>query len=149
MKDSLQRLRDLSPKVNKTCDEATKVVREVEKFLTDSKVTVPAEVVVQAVQVSPKKRELTTLCFGRLDSSFRIAVKREEETEFVDGRNMVDYAIKTTDETPWLECPRDLKLSTFPKLPELLKNIGEEVEKSLKNAEDAMPEIEKVLASLK
>jgi hypothetical protein len=131
LNQSLNRLRGLAPELNKTSDEAARLVLQVETLLTkELAIGVVAEVAVHSRQLSAKKVEFTSLAHTRLDGKFRIAVVVERRTEFVNDRNFPDYAWETVSETPWAECPRDVKLETFPKLPDLLKSIIENAEKA-------------------
>jgi hypothetical protein len=150
LRTPLNKLKELAPQVNRLADEAAKTVREIEQLLADKLgLTVSAETGVSYIQTSTQTAEHTNLAYRRVGGKFRIAVVKERCTNFVNDRNWADTAWKTLDETPWLECPRDEKLATFPKLPKLLEAIVEAVEKSVAAVQQAQPEVEAVLNSMK
>jgi hypothetical protein len=140
----------LAPQLNRLADEAARAVREIERLLADDLgSSVPAEVLVHTSRKFPDVEEHTSLAYRRVGGKFRIAVVRERCTDFVNQENFADRAWKTLSETPWLECPRDEKLMTFPKVPELLDEIAANVEQSIAAIHVARPAVEAALNSLK
>jgi len=124
---SLTRLREVIPKLNKAADEAALVVQEVERTLAELGAGITAEVEVSFRQKTPKIGEHILLACRRVQSSgkaaFRVVVVERQKTEFKDVNDNEAWADEDKDVTPWSECARDIKLATFPKLPELLAQM--------------------------
>src|SRR5262245_42976811 len=137
LKNSLQALREIAPNLNKMSDEAAKIIRETERALQELNLGIAAEVVVSSENKSSKVTEWTSLAFKRAPfdpgekTLFRVMVVEERSTDFGDDRNFSQRAWKITSETPWLECSRDVKLATFPKLPALLEELIKVAKESL------------------
>jgi hypothetical protein len=135
LNQSLERLRSLAPEVNKAANSAAKIVEQVESLLTNElSLGVRAEVTVSSQNISKTKSEYTSLSYRRIKGKYRIAVVTGLFTEFADSNNIHDQAWETMSETPWAECSRDVKLESFPKLPELLRAIIAEAERVQKKA---------------
>jgi len=115
----------------------------------DLKLSIVGNVTVDRRDTSPKTADFTSLVYRRVEGKFRIAVEEGTQTAFADENNWASHAWKVRSEVPWLECPRDVKLKTFPKLPQLLLDITKNVEKVIADVEKAKPEVEEVLHSLK
>ncbi|MBM4071399.1 MAG: hypothetical protein FJ271_21045 [Planctomycetes bacterium] len=137
IKKSLQSLRKLAPELNRAADDATALVRDIEKALQELDLGVRASVQVLKMEDD----EFACLTFKRIGGKFRIAVAIDEPED--DGESW-----KTVSETPWLECPRDLKLKTFPQLPALLADIETQVQRTVKSITEAGPAVRELLKSL-
>ena len=155
-KQSIERLRTLSPQLNESTDEANRVVAMVETFLNDEcSIGLPAEVVVCKVTKrietpsdnryeDPKTTtavEYTTLNYERVDGTFRIAVEVGLSHEGGDEWEQ-------TSLTPWASCPRSVKLATFPKLGDLLTEICESTEKAIEQTTETSKAVEEILGAL-
>ena len=140
--NSLKKLQEIAPELNRVADSAAKIVQEVETMLTKLGIGVSASALVGEFPKSPKVREITNLAYGRISGKFRIAVVVEKEVDY-DAQGGGEYtASNTISETPWLECPRDVKLATFPFLPALLQEL-------IKNAESAKANVEKAQEAIR
>jgi hypothetical protein len=120
----LQRLGTVAKSLNEVSDEITKVVQGVESHLSEQlRIGVRAGVLIEH-----DENEDASICidyslvYGRHGSSFRFYVVH---TVDCDGNN------QGRTETLWANCPRDLKLMAFQKLPELLDAIATNAEKLL------------------
>jgi hypothetical protein len=142
IKQSLSQLREVIPQLNKAADEAAAIVQSVEKELAELGVGIEAEVLIAGQHKTKTVKEYlgerpwfsasnTSLAYRRVQagakSAFRITVVVEKEN---------------VDATPWSECPRDVKLASFPKLPELL-------EKLIANAMEAKETVEAATATVR
>lgn len=112
-----KRLEAAAGKLNQVSDAACAAVKRVETWLLANSVGGPASV---------EGDDGYTLVYARCGSKFRVAV--------VTGDR---------DMTPWNDCPRDVKLATFPLLPKLLRAIVDAVEKQVATtkAESVIAEI--------
>src|SRR5262245_14975669 len=107
LRESLETLRKLTPRINAVTDLAAETVREVESFLSDEcSAGIPARVL--AEDYDPSSEAGLFLEYRRVGSRFRIAVVELAE----DGSDEF--------EKPWTDCARTLKLKTFRLLPTLL-----------------------------
>jgi hypothetical protein len=117
----LDRLQTLARSLNAASDEISKVVHGVEAHLSDTlHLGVTASVLIEEQEdptgtISIRRR----LVYGRHGPKFRLFIT---ETTSVDG-NRDDY-----EETAWANCPRDMKLLSFQKLPELLDELATQME---------------------
>lgn len=120
----LDRLATLARSLNSVSDEIAKVVQGVEAHLSDTlHIGISA-----AVLIEKDEDPSETVCikrmlvYGRYGPKFRLFVT---ETTSCDGSR------DGYEETLWANCPRDMKLLTFTKLPELLDELAVQVEKVL------------------
>ena len=150
LRKSVDKLRTLSPQLNKATDDANRVVQLVEKFLNDEcKVGLPCFVTIWSAQPdgdyqgSSDDYKGLFLGYERHGGSFRIVVQRNESSLDQDGHESI-----VQDTRPWTESTRGEKLKTFSRLPELLDAIVAEAERTIKSAEDATDTIEKMMAVL-
>ena len=125
LKDALKRLSAISPKLNAATDEAAGVVAVVETFLNETcsiglSVDVPLEGVSEAGSHAP-----AALSYRRVEGRYRLAVVIWATDEPDRG----DQAKGGLLVRPWVSAPRDLKLRSFSKLPELLTQLAEEAER--------------------
>ncbi|MFI5461449.1 MAG: hypothetical protein ACHRXM_39110 [Isosphaerales bacterium] len=120
----LDRLQALAKSLNAVSDEISKVVQGVESYLSDQlHIGIRAEVLIEKDE-DPSE----TICiqrklvYGRYGPKFRL---------FVTQITSVDGSRDHYEETLWANCPRDVKLLSFTKLPELLDELAVQVEKVL------------------
>jgi hypothetical protein len=147
LRTNLARLKALMIQANRLADEGAKTVREIETALGETPIA--AEVFVDRHHTSPKASEETILAFKRIGGKFRIAIVKARRTEFTNSEGLVESATAIFGETPWLECSRDDKLATFPKLLELLIEIGKNAEKAIVAMQEAQPAVKAALESLR
>jgi predicted nucleotidyltransferase len=124
LRPRLDRLKSLAKSLNEVSDEISKVVQGVEAYLSDQlRIGVTASVLIER-----EEDPTETICFrrelvyGRFGPKFRLYVA--EITSVDGGRNELE-------QTPWANCPRDMKLLAFQKLPELLDELAVQVERLL------------------
>jgi hypothetical protein len=143
---SLKKLREIAPQLNKAADDASAIVKEVETELTRLNIGIEAEAWVRSTNKTETNCENVSLVYRRVRNSFRIAVLIQKGTQIWDERGESDMAWETITETPWAECPRELKVESFPHLPELLENIVSNAESAKTKVEAAQAEIRKLLS---
>ena len=156
-KQSIDRLRTLSPKLNKATDEANRVVAMVETFLNDEcSIGLASDVVVSQTDVrldadddtGSFATEYISLSYERVDGTFRIAVKVERDHEGVDDNNVRRNELEIVSVTPWASCPRATKLDTFPKLAELLNAICKNTEQAIEQTAETSKAVKGILDAL-
>jgi hypothetical protein len=124
LRPRLERLEALAKNLNAVSDEISKVVLGVESHLSDTlRIGVAASVIIEKDEDPSGTvciyRELT---YGRHGSKFRLFIT---ETTSCEGSR--DHL----EETLWANCPRDMKLLSFQKLPELLDALAAGMERLL------------------
>ena len=142
LKAAIKSIETTVPNLNKAVDQAGQLVRQVEAFLERQKLGVAAEVVVESRNLAEessdgesldKFKEYLSLAYSRVGGKFRIAVVTEKVRDGADLNGNLAYFTEVIDETPWLNSSRDMRLRTFPKLPDLLKVLAESAEASEKS----------------
>jgi hypothetical protein len=106
----LSQIQHLTPQLNDATDEAGQAVRQIETFLDKCGVGLFFSLVV----LENDDAEAVHLLYQRVRDRFRIAVRVQ---------NMPAMAMRDDTPVPWAECPRPIKMLTFPYVPELLKVI--------------------------
>jgi hypothetical protein len=124
LRPRLDRLASLARSLNEVSDEIAKVVQGVESHLSDTlHIGIRA-----AILIERDEDPSDTICikrmlvYGRYGPKFRL---------FVTCTTSIDGSRDQYEETLWANCPRDMKLLTFTKLPELLDELALQVEKVL------------------
>ncbi len=128
LRPRLDRLQTLAKSLNAVSDEISKVVQGVEAHLSDTlRIGVTASVLIEREEDPTEtvciRRELV---YGRFGPKFRLYVA---EITAVDGCQ------DQLEQTPWANCPRDMKLLSFQKLPELLDELAKQMEGLLDQAD--------------
>ncbi|MHC4129398.1 MAG: hypothetical protein ACYSWT_05560 [Planctomycetota bacterium] len=117
----LSQIEHLTPQLNDATNEAGQAVRQIESFLEKCGVGLFFCLVV----MENEDDEAIHLLYQRVRDRFRIAVRVQ---------NMPAAAIRDNTLVPWAECPRNIKMLTFPYVPELLKvivgGLAAEIEKT-------------------
>lgn len=138
---SLKKLHSLASELNKAADDATVLVRDIEKLLAqDLNLSVAAEVHAPSVV---SQADEAYLSYTRVGGKFRIAVTHWE----IRGAKTLDETWRSVSEIPWLECSRDVKLQSFPELPRLLEEIIKQAGLALESLSKATPAVKELLAS--
>lgn len=134
---SVVRLKKSTVRLNKTADDATRIVLGVEAFLS-RQCTVG---VAACILVSHKLTELdgsmqsTSLCYESYRGKYRIAVS-------------VGNGDEPSSSRPWSDADRIVQLETVKMLPELLVRISEVVDARISAAEDATASVSEVLQAV-
>lgn len=129
----IELLRKLSLQLNSLSEELNQTVLAVEHFLG---VTCSLGISVGALVEADSSEELQTyLEYRRVGGKFRIAVVEIAEQGEINVR-------------PWSDCPRDEKLKTFAKLPDLLANLAETIQVRIKQALEARQSVKPILEGL-
>jgi hypothetical protein len=123
LRPRLDRLQELSKQVNVATDDAGRVVQGVESYLTDvlrlgtrASIRLEFERDEEGFFWSEKRLE-----YGRYGPKYRIYV--------VDAGEQQGHYAQT--ETLWANCPRDVKLMAFERLPDLLDELIRTLEGTL------------------
>jgi hypothetical protein len=142
-------LRGINPRLNSVTDQATEIVKSVEKTLVDElKIGVDAsEWFLSEPGGEPGVTRDHYLAFDRVGSAgHRIHVW------IVTARNTSDEngeAVRTTrlgeERILWPSCSRELKLKAFEKLPELLDKIIKSAESLLQTADETVSKIKEMI----
>lgn len=139
LRNAIDSLRNLSPRLNKITDEANDIVRDVESFLNEEcSIGVTACVNVEYFgdpnEGSSGGRYLE---YRRVGPRFRIAIVVADE-------NGEDVSVK-----PWADSPRHEKLDSFKVLPDLIGEIAKKVEESIAAVENTTKSVASTLATLR
>lgn len=152
LRDSLNQLRKLSPKLNKVTDEAAATVAAIEKFLNqECSIGIPAE-----VDAWTADEESLSLGYRRCAGQFRIVVIERSLAMSVDDN---DNRVPATDdggfqiwntvgEVPWSENTRVNKLRTFPSLPQLLNRIAEVATSTIEATEKTAAIVKQIVGTI-
>ncbi len=142
LRPRLDRLQELSKKVNAATDDAGRIVQGVESYLNDIlHLGVRASIVIEAFE-RPEEfyRAEKQLVYGRYGPKFRIFVTHTVENE---------GSLDVNEETLWANCPRDQKLLAFNYLPALLDELVERLETTLEQVESNSETIQALLPPVK
>ena len=125
-KEKMNRLTQVSNDLNLIVDSAAGIVRKFETIFSDCHLGVDAQIECSTAGDRP------SLAYTRVRGRYRIAVVRM----FVgpDGED--------SEAVAWLEASRELRLATFPMLPQLIRNIALSVEEQERN----LPKVKSVIA---
>ncbi|AMV25338.1 hypothetical protein VT84_13135 [Gemmata sp. SH-PL17] len=139
---AIERLRTSTQRLNAATDAAAQLLKDVEAFLEEANVGVPASVSLgygayDAEAESPDWEDF--LSYRRLNSKFRIALIRR------------DISSKPFTETvrAWSECTRDEKIDILAALPDLLIEISKRVNEKIDRAELVLTSIAPQLSTKK
>lgn len=124
LENSIDRLRESTARLNAISDETSFAVQAVETFLRkEISVGITAWVIVDKEVLDEKAGHIKYLMLGfdRHQGEYRILVS--------SGTNVDDYITK-----PWMECNRKTKLQTVEKLPELITEVTNQVDKQVEQA---------------
>ena len=141
LRDQIALLRDLTPKLNAVTDEAARIVQAVEHFLTEEcKLGLPVFVIIDREERNNGFDFERHLEYARIDGKFRLLVSDVEVHP--DGNRTV------FSRTPWVNCPRDLKLASFEFIPQLFEEIPKRVKRRIEVSERAAKSVKQLLQDL-
>jgi hypothetical protein len=147
---SIDRLRKLSPTLNKATDEAKGVVKTVEKFLNeDCGIGLPTYLSIETKRPQGCTDDLDdfeglSIGFDKVNEiHFGIVVQRNTSSEDESVPRHIEK-----NRTPWHMCPRAEKLKTLPYLPRLLETIADEAERSIKSVSEVKKTIDAMMKAL-
>jgi hypothetical protein len=135
LRDAIEALRAVSPRLNSITDLANETVRDVERFLNEEcSIGIPASL---KIDEDVERGIVTFLEYRRVGPRFRIAVVviREDGEEELFAK-------------PWADCARDEKLKSFNFLPELLAAIAFLAHKQINPVESTTKAIAAAVAAL-
>ena len=139
---SLNKLRHSSKRLNQLTDQANQTIREVETFLDECSLGITGSVLVGREKEINGDNYLTYLEYRRVGSRYRIAI-----VDRVSSLND-DFEPSEQNVKPWSDAPRDEKLETIKKLPDLLKEMGELLEGKIESAEIGLGEVSEAIHEL-
>lgn len=134
---SIQKLRELAPKLNQVADDAARVMQHVENLLANLSLGVGGEATFFERQVRRNVYEFRDLAYKRIGGKYRLAVVDYRLTDHGDPVTGRDEVYEVVDEKPWAECPREVKIESFPSLPTLLEDLVKKALAAVSNIEKA------------
>ena len=139
LRDQIARLRMLAPKLNDVTDHAAKLVQAVEKLLVDDlSIGMTCRVHIRSIVGDTGNPVIEYyLNFGRYQGKFRLFVSEE-----------ACYGAGNTEETLWAALPRDMKLESFQRLPDLLAALSKMVERAILETEGASKTITELVKAI-
>jgi hypothetical protein len=134
----MEALRELAPRLNKTADSASSIIKSVEKFLNELGIGISGYGSYfnedrEATDDGPRKI-YSHLAYGRMHGDFCIHVLNRTFREEPDSHGVPQEIFEFEDRIAWSSCTREIKLQSFATLPKLLADI---VAKARKQAEAA------------
>jgi hypothetical protein len=129
LNSALAKIPNLSQQLNKLVDEASATVRQVESFLEKAHVGS----VNSKIDLESTSDFTTSLRYERIGAKFRIAVATENH-----GVPPPEAAFSVR---AFSDCPRDLKLQAFQKLPELIEQIVANLESMIDKTKETTKEV--------
>ena len=133
---ALKKLKQNADTLNAITDSASASVKYIEEFLS-KECSIGFHSFVCVKQPDEESAESIFIEYRRIGTKYRIAIVEsdalEPDEEYVRA---------------WSDCPRNLKIQTIEKLPELIDKITEQVESEIVSANDAMQTVNNVLKSL-
>jgi len=148
----MERIRSLSPKLNKATDQAAGIVDRIEKFLSDE-CSIGISAAIPFLDVSTGRKslcEVSSLVYERIAGKFRVGIVvqtyRENVTD-LQTNSLTTESVKR-EVAAWSSADRETKLASFEKLPEMLKEIAEKAEKATASVGAAAKSAEAVLKAL-
>jgi hypothetical protein len=141
VRKAIDSLREISPHLNDATTAANQVVERVEQFLNEEcSIGIPCWILADKVKgdEGPAEQHIW-LGYDRVNGKFRIAVE-----------HLVQHGGRQDNlgPQPWASCPRDVKLTTLPKLPRLLEEIAEEAQKMAEKNDVAVAAVEEILGAM-
>jgi hypothetical protein len=145
LRAQMEALRDLAPRLNKTSDSASTLIKTVEKFLNDLGIGISAYGRrFHQEQGSTDDGDVITvssfLRYGRLVSGFCIHVSGQV-TDASGNFMSEDYAA-------WPSCGREFKLKAIPTLPSLLENLLANAKEQVEAADATAETLRSMMESL-
>jgi hypothetical protein len=140
LQEQIARLRVLAPRLNDVTDRAAKLVQLVEKLLVEElSIGISCRALVKTVQSEQDDYSATHyLQFDRYDGKFRLVVT-------INTYNNGHEDEKTT---LWAALPRDMKLASFQRIPDLLADLSDKVEKAIQETEGAGRTIQELVKAI-
>ena len=151
--ESIERLRELAPKLNQATDEANRIVGLVERFLNEEcSIGVPCEIEARVTDLRKVDRkaealvETMYLVYARVQGKYHLAVNTVVERALGDSGQPREPVSANTK--VWLSCSREEKLATFPKLPALMDRIACEAAEMAERTANAAQSVHEMQTSL-
>lgn len=133
---ALVKLKQNADTLNAITDSASASVKSIEEFLS-KECSIGFHSYVLVRDADEDSQEIIYLEYRRIGTKYRIAIV---EADVLDPERELARA--------WSDCPRNLKIETIEKLPDLIDKITEQVESEIVSANDAMQTVNNVLKSL-
>lgn len=145
----LERLRASAPRLNDAADLARKTIQSAEFALGEVGVGLTARSSYFSRRFLPTEDGSETisscLAYGRLGGKYRVHII---ETTIRNDSNGGRTAI-SEDHLHWACCPREIKLKSFAKLPELLVALADAADRMIADAEGIEEEAGKILDAIR
>lgn len=162
VKKAIESLKAISPRLNQKTDKISELVREIETFLNrECSIGLSAKVEFHSVGISASEDACKSISYCRCGAQYRIAINEEiehyevfeneagEHVRWIDNSGEARFLhTEVTSITPWLECSRELRLESFPRLPDLIEAIVKKAENTINNIERAEGTLNELLDGL-
>lgn len=145
LQSRLDRIAEIVPSLNSAADEATKIIDEVDSFLSKLNVGISAEV--EFREEIDDQHCTHYLAYARVGREYGIHVlsvtrNKNRYGDFTDND-------MSASRDPWSSCPREWKLEAIAVLPQLLDEIVSKAEELRDKALAASAKSRKMIASKK
>ena len=142
----MEELRALAPRLNKTSDSATSIIKAVEDFLNGLGIGVSGsswfdEEPAEAEDDETPRKIRSYLAYGRIGGEFSIHILKQTYREEMDTYGIMQDLPESEMRVHWTGCTREVKFKSFAKLPNLLDSI-------LRNAKEQADEADKAAATV-
>jgi hypothetical protein len=151
LRQQIESLRSLAPLLNNATDEAAQVVQAVEQFLGEQLslgVSAESGAFEQQPRTIDGTEHLTVSClaYGRLAGKYRLHVLITTERQNL--ATPWDNGIISSEQTAWSSCPREVKLQSFSKLPELLGILAEKADQLAREVSETSTTVRDLLSAI-
>jgi hypothetical protein len=151
LRERMDMLRAIAPRLNATTDQASKLVAAVERLLVkELSIGVSAEAEFDGTDRTDEEgrrvHDCRSLAFGRT-SAGTFCIHVLEETGVLDRDGQWDYSV-SKQVILWPSCSREMKLQSFEKLPELLSAIIAKAEQLAKTADETASKVEELMGAV-
>jgi hypothetical protein len=152
LRAKMEELREMAPRLNKTSDSASAIIKAVEEFLNKLGIGIPGlgpwfQSHVEDTDDGPREYNWY-LAYGRLHGNFCIHVQVQKCKEEMSTYGFMDNVLLDQELVVWSSCSRDVKLKSFATLPSLLTNILNNAKEQAEAADKAAGTVGEMLATL-
>jgi hypothetical protein len=151
LKERLELLRAIAPRLNAATDEAAKAYQAVERFLEELGVGIDAcsthSKIVGRGQTEDGESTVTTemLVYTQVGRKFQVCVRTDVDVRDQEGRWGASIS---SEQTPWSSCGRESRLKWVEALPDLLSKVVKRAEELIAVSEQGCAAVKDLLGSL-
>jgi hypothetical protein len=154
LRAKMEELRAIAPRLNKTSDSASTLIRTVETFLDDLGIGVSGtsrcfdQELAQGWEDDVTRTMFSYLAYGRVRGDFRIHVLRQTTHEEMNTFGFMGDVVDAEEEVHWSSLSREDKLKSFAQLPSLLDSILSNAKSQVEEADKAAATVGEMLSTL-